>query len=479
MNPKGFDTISWIVLVFAGLALLAPEGGDRVALGHLSRADNHLRAGEYGAAARHYPMAWERIPHASGRMSLLLRLAGAHLGRRETGMSEKMLLTAYAGLDRVERAESAAMMCETQSLKGEDASAEFWCEHALGLDETNRRARSSLARALESSERWGEAAYHWRLYLQYHGPEPEAHFRLGVIMLSIHPSEAKAWFEESLRSNGAWSERARIILDILDSDPQGAHEAAQLGLALLEMEEWPAALAQFERAIVLEPSYALAHAYRGHVLDLLDRPAGDSFALALSLEPNLVLGRYFRGRFYLEAGLPVQAREDFLTALSGDPNNPALGIDIALTYAMEGNYQRAEDWLAAAIERAPEDVALGLAAARFYVQRAYRVEDAGLPAVNRVLDLQPDSAEGWALRGWAWYLLGSNDLAEQDLARSLDLNPDDAMARARFGIVSMLLDRQDEACWHLNRAVDLDPLGPAGEWARAELASAGMGDCLR
>ena len=451
------------VLVACLILLAGVSPVDRRAVEEIAAGDQHLIAGEYGAAIARYLGAMDRLPEND---RVAFQLAQAYLGRHESEPALDLLTQIQESVRGRQEASVHAAIGQAWYLKGEQNQAARWWESALTIDPHKRTARLGLAKIFNDVGQQGEAAYHLRQLLIADPGDTEAAYILGVILLDIHPAAAIDAFRPAADADEEpWSSQARRLMELMMGHSPDAFGAAQMGLQLLEFDEFLAALRQFELATALDPSYADAHAYRGMLLARLGRPASEAFATALRLEPDLVLAHYFFGRYHQSFGLPEPARREHEAALRLDSDNPALGIDIALTYAEEGNYVAAEGWLDAAIERAPLNPELALAHARFYIDRAYRIEERGLPAVDGALFLSPESAEGHDLRGWALYLLGRFDEAVRELRLAVQLDPRMACARAHLGAALLAIEQEDEGGWQLNRAIDLDPTGDCGAWA--------------
>ena len=453
----------------AGLALLlSAPAADQRALAAARAGDERLTAGEYGAAAGEYRAAWQRRP-LSGELPL--RLGQAYLSRREAGAALQPLVAAYSRLRGRRQAEAAAQIGDASAQMGAGNQAQRWWETALAQDAGNRRALLGLAGQAAERQEWERAAALLRLLLASAPADAEAGYRLGVALLALDAGAARAALDR-VASLGfsPWSTQARRLGDALRSASNDAYGATQLGRVLLELGELTPALYQLDRAVALAPDYAQAHAYRGQVLAMLGRPALDAFQRALALDPHLVLAHYFLGRYYMEQRLPDLARGEFEAALALDRENPALGVDIALSYAAEANYVAAEAWIEAAIARAGDDVGLHAARARFYVERNYRVAERGLPAIDRLLALAPQSAEAHDLHGWALYWLGESAAARAELERALTLDPQRAATHVHLGVLLAGAGQGDAARRHLERAIDLDPTGYYGSWARSLLS---------
>jgi eukaryotic-like serine/threonine-protein kinase len=83
----------------------------------------------------------------------------------------------------------------------------------------------------------------------------------------------------------------------------------------------------------------------------------------------------------------------------------------------------------------------------------------GIAAVNRALDLNPESAEAYHIRGmvrtfYEWNWRG----AEKDFVRALELNPAFALAHVARANILVALRRNQEAQAEIRHALELDPL---------------------
>jgi tetratricopeptide (TPR) repeat protein len=96
------------------------------------------------------------------------------------------------------------------------------------------------------------------------------------------------------------------------------------GIWRLQTEQFDARLiADFDRAIVLNPQFSLAHAARGEALRQLKRSDEAMTALdnALKLDPTLAAARLSQGLIWLERGDAKQAESAFDDVLTIDPES--------------------------------------------------------------------------------------------------------------------------------------------------------------
>jgi tetratricopeptide (TPR) repeat protein len=189
---------------------------------------------------------------------------------------------------------------------------------------------------------------------------------------------------------------------------------------------------------------------------------------AIALDPAYVLPRYFLGMHYVRKGWQITGRDILLAAHDVDPNDPGICAAVADTHLREGGSSLAvaEQWLHAAVDRAPGDVRFHLLLAHFYVDRMVDPGQRGVAVAKFAVQLASESAEAHETLGWAYHLGGDSLAALESLQRARDLAPGRAQVHYRLGEVYRALGRALEATEAYQRAIDLDWSGPIGERAR-------------
>lgn len=176
--------------------------------------------------------------------------------------------------------------------------------------------------------------------------------------------------------------------------------------------------------------------------------AVDAFSRAVTADPGLAAAYFERGRSYAAMGLYETALTDYEAVLRLDT---ALAVNayyyIGVAQYRRGNLEGAYDGYSQVIARRPEfapaylnraDVALALG----------RYEQTAADA-SRVLELDPLSPDGYALRGSAYEHLARPAEALADLKRALTLNPDHYALHVRLGVVYAQTNDFDQALEHL------------------------------
>jgi tetratricopeptide (TPR) repeat protein len=146
-------------------------------------------------------------------------------------------------------------------------------------------------------------------------------------------------------------------------EPKDAGFHTGRGHALFQLRRFPSALADYDQAVALDPKNAEAHANRGDAHRSLGNweLAADDFRQAIEL--NINLGRAYQSAAWLMATCPdtryrnpplaVRAAEK---ALALDGNQDYIYLDtLAAAYASSGQFERAQETIRRAIQRAPAE----------------------------------------------------------------------------------------------------------------------------
>jgi tetratricopeptide (TPR) repeat protein len=155
-------------------------------------------------------------------------------------------------------------------------------------------------------------------------------------------------------------------------DPAAARQslfgqALRSGAAHLQRGEKDAALAEFKKAVALDPNSAAAHQLLGqaylqqHTYEAIGE-AKSELVQALALDPSLIWARFYLARIYLDLGQPRKAKEQLEAGLRGRPNIPHL-----ISLLGEANRQLGDPGLASEQNRRALEIDPSFFAARYYL----------------------------------------------------------------------------------------------------------------
>ncbi len=441
---------------------------------------------EYSAAIEAYRQAVALKPRSAVPF---LRIGQVYLTQRRYESAGEAFGQAYE-LGAKEEA-LAGLGLVYAGLGDEERAINCW-RQALSLDPGEAAVRYRLGRIYLEQGDFQAAQQEFEALIVQDEHNPAAHYQMGLLLAGHDPQQATVHLTKAagdsqeydcpvcsgwicnpaagppdLQCGGSKSysftdaEEMLAALEEVEREENQARAVALLGVAYLERGELSLAKRQLERAIQLNSDYAEAYAYLGHVQGQLGQyEAGwDNLVKAVTLEPDSVLAHYFLGVTYRSLGMWKEARMRFWRAVNLDPNNAALCVDLAQAYLEEPDYVAAEGWFRAAVQREPEDARFQVILAQFYVDRVYKVEEEGVPAALRAVELDAESAMAHDVLGWAYHLTGRWREARTHLQRALALDPD--LARAHYHLGALYAARGDgeAARREYQRAIDLDSEG--------------------
>jgi tetratricopeptide (TPR) repeat protein len=126
---------------------------------------------------------------------------------------------------------------------------------------------------------------------------------------------------EACLAHGEYDEAIADFDKAIHLDPQNMTAYLDRGLAYEEEGQYQEAISDYDVAIRLDPNHALAHFYRGNAwfaLDYFDQAIHD-YTEAIRLDPSLALAYYQRGFAHREKGHSERAKADQEEALRLDP----------------------------------------------------------------------------------------------------------------------------------------------------------------
>ena len=220
------------------------------------------------------------------------------------------------------------------------------------------------------------------------------------------------------------------------------------------------ALANYDRALALQPRHAEALSNRGNTLKALGRldAALDSFDKALAIQPDYPAALSNRGAVLFEMARYEEALATYDRSLALRPDQVAALYNRGGTLHKLGRFEEA----IASYDRALA-ISPGLAEAHANrgnsLNALHRYSDA-LASFDRALALRPDLVEAITNRGNALNGLKRYDDALASYDRAIALQPAHAVAHYNRGTTLHAMERYDDALASYDRAIALQPNYP-------------------
>ncbi len=232
-----------------------------------------------------------------------------------------------------------------------------------------------------------------------------------------------------------------------------------LALALLTVRQiavWRNSIDFWSHVIQKEPA-TLPFAYnnRGFAFakkGMLQEAIAD-FDRAIALDPAFISPYINRGMFSGTLGRLEAAAADFTAAIALDPSNYQAYVNRGLTFAKMGEQERALDDYKTALALNPSSYETLYHLGILYLQKGMRGE--AIEAFSRSLALNPQNADAYCNRGVAYALGNRPDRALEDYDRALGLNPKLVTAYLNRGNLSLKIGQQERARTDFQKACDL------------------------
>jgi tetratricopeptide (TPR) repeat protein len=239
-------------------------------------------------------------------------------------------------------------------------------------------------------------------------------------------NDATAYYSQGLaRSNqedvkGAIADFSKAI----SLNPQYAYAYLNRGVEYYYLGDKKKAFADFDEAIKIDPNYALAYKNRGNVRD--DKEMKDyqgaiaDYDQAIKINPNLADAYLSRGGAYYELGDKKKAIADYDQAIKINPNFADAYYGRGRVYYDLGEKQKA------------------------------------IADYDQAIKINPNHAFAYQNRGLAYSDLGNKDQALADYNQSIKIDSNDAIAYNGRGAVNDKLGEKQKAIADYDQAIKLD-----------------------
>jgi tetratricopeptide (TPR) repeat protein len=432
--------------VFAALAAAKTSpAGERASedsaelLRHLTNAGQLIRQSKLDAAARELNVAL-----ATSSAKSQIGFVMGHL-LSEQGDAEQAL--------RVYR-----QILEDQPDFPEVHTRLSYCYHAVGDgDSALREAKAALAKNAD---------------------DPVAHLNAGIVLLEMGKTDAaKAEFQESIRSKPdyvlAYLQMGNLLGDLHDPEgavvmykkaialkPNDALAHYNLGVVYGEKQDYISAIREYREAKRLDPNRLDVRQNLGSALMHTDPGAAITEMRELvAIAPDYPICHVCLGGALSRVGRVQEAEKEFRIAMSADPGNPAVHVQIGAIREYEKNYDAAlAEYRKAAALNDPQ--AYGMIGRALLLKKDF---SAAVNELKRAEQFEPANWQNHELHGEALQGLGDRDGALVEYKQAISLAPKEPAARLNLALV-----QEQQGDWILalgnfrQAALDEPPLKPDG-----------------
>ena len=253
-----------------------------------------------------------------------------------------------------------------------------------------------------------------------------------------------------------YSQAISIYDSIINKKPE-AYAYYNRGNIKADLGQKQAAIADYDRAITVNPNLAQAYAGRGNVkADLGQKQAAIAdYDQAIAINPNFADAYNNRGNAKYKLGQKQTAINDYNQAISINPNFADAYNNRGLVKSELGQKQ-------AAINDYDQAIAINPNFADAHNNRGlvkYKLgqKQAAINDYNRAITINPNDAKAYYNRGIVKSELGQKQAAIADYDRAIIINPNDAKAYYNRGVVKYELGQKQAAIADYDRAIIINP----------------------
>lgn len=198
------------------------------------------------------------------------------------------------------------------------------------------------------------------------------------------------------------------------------------GSAYQQRKDYDKAVADLTKLIELDPNDTTGYKDRGKLyLEISNSPqavnaAIRDFTSAIDLEPKDVEALKLRSSAYIKARNFDKAKVDMDKIAILDPTNIDLLLNQAQMYTENKEHDKAIESFSKALAVKVTPHTLRARAEALIVQKRY---DLAIIDLTKAIDLSPQDAELYSVRGGAYLKLEKNDLATSDFMKEVELEP--------------------------------------------------------
>jgi tetratricopeptide (TPR) repeat protein len=293
-------------------------------------------------------------------------------------------------------------------------------------------------------------------------------YRLGILLTLTDSRSAINQFKAASDLDPQFDPAAQTLTSALDFSsiqPDESTRLVAIGRGLGLVNEWGTALRAFEGAREADQNNPEAWAWLGEAKQQTGADGRAELDHALDLDPQSAIVRGLRGLYWKRQSNYSKALVEYKIAFGLEPENPAWLVAIGETYVQLGDLSSALEQYQSATAVAPGESTYWRLLATFCVQHTIQLEDVGLPAAQKAVELAADDVPALDVLGWTYMSSGRLALAEETLQMALKKEPDFASAHLHLGMTYLAQANPDVARTELERARDINPNDPVSQFA--------------
>jgi serine/threonine protein kinase/tetratricopeptide (TPR) repeat protein len=245
--------------------------------------------------------------------------------------------------------------------------------------------------------------------------------------------------------------------------PKDAVAHLKLALELSKQGKLDEAIAEYQKALAIDPKSDIAYNNLGHILlhrGKLDEAIAE-FRKAIAVEPQNSLAHTGLGLALVRQKKVDEGIAEYRKAIASDPNNAWAHYQLGLVLVDQHKWDEAIAEFDKTIAHGPKDADvshhLGWAHVSLGLDLVKQGKvDEGIAHYHKALDINPNFAEAHVNLGLALSAQGKQDEGIAEYHKALDINPKLFQAHANLGIALFKQGKVDEAIAEFRKAIDSD-----------------------
>lgn len=245
--------------------------------------------------------------------------------------------------------------------------------------------------------------------------------------------------------SGRFADAVPLLREAVLDDPGDATIRADLGIALENLEDYPAAAQAYAAAAALDPQNPVYHFNQGAVAQAQGRAheAAGHYVDALEREPLFAEAYFNLGTLFFESGHLEIAAEHYGNALKARPDYAEAASNLGLTLRRLGKPVEAVEQFRLALALRPD---MGQTHANLGIALMEIGEfDEAIACYGRAMSFDPTNPSMHINLSLAWRGRGRTDLAAESALRALVLAPESTQSQVELGSVCAALFNEGKA----------------------------------
>jgi tetratricopeptide (TPR) repeat protein len=305
----------------------------------------------------------------------------------------------------------------------------------------------------------------WQEVLKIDPRNSEAHYNLGLLLMTRRPKDALSELMQAIRYNQDRDALVQVLREGLNRALLQDNLAYQLvvsGQSLASIKEWDLAQEAFLRATLHVNNFPEAWGWLGEAYQHNGKDGLPALKKALGLNQNsatilALYGLYYRRQNQIDLAWGAYWRASLL-----EPANSAWQLVLGDLSAQKGELFQALEHYKNAVSLAPQDPIAWLGLAIFCVQYNVEVSNLGMDAALQSLKLAPNDWQSYNSMGQVLMSRGELPSAKSYYLLALKIAPNQAEIYLHLGYLMLMQNQRDEAYNTLVKSYQLDPEGSIG-----------------